>query len=121
MRSSGSGAENAKSIEKITHSLKETQRFLGADQSVDWFKSPYFQYSNRLAHLYWFRELKGLPAFLIMLYFLNDVEQDGPSEPAEWEAAIREEERCLRIPETHALSDSIVPVIIDVKDIEAGK
>ena len=88
---------------------------------MDWFKSPYFQYSNRLAHLYWFRELKGLPAFLIMLYFLNDVEQDGPSEPAEWEAAIREEERCLRIPETHALSDSIVPVIIDVKDIEAGK
>ncbi len=117
MQSSGSGATSQKSIDKIAHSLKETQRFLGVDQSVDWAKSPYFQYANRLAHLYWFRELKGLPAYLIMLYFLNDVEQGGPSMIAEWGKAISEEEHCLGIPETHALSDFVVPVFVDVISI----
>ena len=120
LRGAGSGAKAQKSIEKITSSLEKTQEFLKSCLSIDWFSSPYYQYANRLAHLYWFREIKGLPTFLIMLYFLNDDEQDGPSEPGEWEAAIREEERWLGIPETHALSDSVVPVFVDVKGIEAS-
>ena len=117
IRGSGSGAKAQKSIETITGSLDKTQGFLESCLSVDWFRSPYFQYANRLAHLYWFREIKGLPAFLIMLYFLNDVEQYGPSDPTEWKSAIREEEHCMGIPETHPLSDSVVSVFIDINDI----
>lgn len=121
MRGSGSGAKAQKSINKITDSLEKTQEFLESRLSVDWFSSPFFQYANRLAHLYWFREIKGLPAFLIMLYFLNDVEQDGPSNSAEWEAAIQEEEYSLGIPKIHSLSNFVLPVFIDVKDIEANR
>ena len=117
MRGSGSGAKAQKSIEKITVSLEKTQKFLESCLSVDWFSSPYFQYANRLAHLYWFREIKGLSTFLIMLYFLNDTEQYGPSDPSEWKSAIREEEHCLGIPETHPLSDFVVSVFVDIKDI----
>ncbi len=114
MRSSGSGATSQKSIEKIAPSLGETQRFLGVDQSVDWAKSPYFQYANRLAHLYWFREHNGLPAFLIMLHFLNDREREGPSNATEWEPAITAEQQSLGIPLGHKLSDFIVHMFIDV-------
>lgn len=89
---------------------------LGANPDSDWL-GDHYQYANRLAHLFLLRVLNDLPAYLIMLYFLNDVEQDGPSEPAEWEAAIREEEHCLGIPETHALSDFVVPVFVDVISI----
>ena len=114
---SGSDAKDPESIDKISGSLKRTQRFLGTCLSVDWFSSPYFQYANRLAHLYWFREIKSLPAFLIMLYFLNDTDRRGPSDPSEWKMAIRKEEHCLGIPDTHALSDFVVSVFVDTKDI----
>ena len=117
MRSSGSGAKARKSIEKITSGLERTQVFLHSPESIDWFSSPYFQYANRLAHRYWFREIMGLPAFLIMLYFLNDVEQHGPSEPDEWKSAIRKDEYCMGIPEKHALSDFVVSVFVDINDI----
>jgi hypothetical protein len=117
MRGSGSGAKSQKSIEKMAGSLREMQGFIETCRSVNWFSSPYFQYTNRLAHLYWFREINGLPAFLIMFYFLNDVEQRGPSDPAEWQSAIREAEHHLGLPETHALSDFIVSVFVDINDI----
>ena len=117
-RKSGSDAKDPESIEKISDSLKKTQRFLGACLSVDWFNSPYFQYANRLAHLYWFREIKSLPAFLTMLYFLNDTDRRGPSDPSEWKTAIQKEEHCLGIPDTHPLSDFVVSVFVDIKDIK---
>ena len=119
MRGSGSGATSQKSIAKIAQSLKGTQQYLGTNQSVNWAKSPYFQYANRLAHLYWFRELNGLPAFLLMVYFLNDAEQAGPSQTAQWDQAIADEKTALGIRSSHKLSDFVVPVFIDVNDIEA--
>lgn len=118
LKSSGSGATSQKSIEKIACSLKDTQQFIGAYQSVDWAKSSYFQYANRLAHLYLLRELNDLPSFLIMLYFLNDTERGGPSTIAEWEDAIAKEEKALGIQPGHKLSEFVVPVYIDVKLIK---
>ena len=53
-----------------------------------------------------------------MLYFLNDVEQDGPSTVEEWEGAIAEEEKALGIQPGHKLSKFVVPVYIDVKLIK---
>lgn len=121
MRSLGSGATSQKSIEKIAGSLQDTQQFIGADQSVDWAKSSYFQYANRLAHLYLLRELNDLPSFLITFYFLNDAERSGPSTISEWEDAIAEEEEELGIQPGHKLSNFVIPVYIDVKRITGRK
>ena len=77
LREKGSGASCDKSIAKIDCSLKETQQFLGANRSVDWSKYPYYQYANRLAHLYLLAELNVFDAYLLMIYFLNDVEMGG--------------------------------------------
>ena len=124
MRGAGSGAKSPKSIEKINRSLKETQQFLGCVQAVDWAKSPYYQYANRLAHLYWFHKLNSLDAYLVLLYFLNDTAMEAkntvvPKNEKEWEPAIVSQDKDMGIPESHPLSDRIIHVFIGVNDIEA--
>ena len=123
MQGKGSGAKDPKSIEKIARSLKSTQQFLGCVQTVDWAKSQYFQYANRLAHLYWFHELNGRDTYLVLLYFLNDTAMATktttvPRSAKEWEPAIVYQDKEMGIPERHPLSDRIIHVFIDVKDIE---
>ena len=124
MLGKGSGAKSLKSIEKIARSLKETQQFLGCVPTVDWAKSPYFQHANRIAHLYWFHKLNGLDAYLVLLYFLNDIAMEAnnttvPKSAEEWEPARICQNKDLGIPEKHPLSDRIIHVFIDVNDIES--
>lgn len=126
MQGAGSGAKTPKSIEKIDRSLKETQQFLGCVRAVDWAKSPYFQYANRLAHLYWFHKLNGLDAYLVLLYFLNDTAMEAkntvvPKDEKEWKPAIVSQDKDMGIPESHPLSDRIIYVFMDVKEIEDGQ
>ena len=117
MRSSGSGASDPISRKKIAHSLQETQRFLDIRRSVDWAISPYYQYANRLAHLYLLAELNGFDAYLVMLYCLNDVDMNGPQEIREWEAAIQGQDAALGLPRVHQLSRRVIHVWLDIRNI----
>lgn len=119
MQGPGSSAKSKKSIDRIVESFRETQHYIGADDSVNWLTSSYYQYANRLAHLFLLRELNGLPAYLVMLYFLNDTEQGGPPEVAEWGDAIVREEKALGISHPHPLSDFIIDAFVDVRELEA--
>lgn len=114
--SKGSRATPA-SLEKIRSSMDMTKRHIEATGNVDWAKSRYYQYANRLAHLYLLRVLNDLPAYLITLYFLNDRKMGGPSEISEWESAIADERRELGIPPSNRLDRYIIPAFIDVRDI----
>ncbi len=52
---------------------------------------PFYQYFNRLAHLYYLREINSVSAYLVFAYFYGD-KVDGklcPSTSGEWRAAIR--------------------------------
>ena len=123
MQGAGSGAKDPESIEKIARSLKETQQFLGCVRAVDWAKSTYFQYANRLAHLYWFYELYSKDAYLVLLCFLNDTKMEArntivPKNSAEWKSAMAAQDRDMGIPECHPLSDRIIHVFIDVNIIK---
>jgi len=86
MNSPESGA-SPKSLKRIAKSLNETRAFLDADPVVDWSRT-FFQYTNRIAHLYLLRELNDIQAYLINIYFLNDTEMDGPSTIQEWKGAL---------------------------------
>ena len=118
MAGSGSSATSPTSIERIDLSLKRTQQFLGASQSVDWARSAFYQYANRLAHLYLLSELNGLDAYLLMVYFLNDVEMQGPSKISEWNDANCEQFSKLGLPNCHQLSDRIINLYVNVRDLE---
>ena len=117
MRSSGSGASDPISMKKIARSLQETQRFLDTRRSVDWAISPYYQYANRLAHLYLLAELNGFDAYLVMLYCLNDVDMKGPQGIREWEAAIQEQDAALGLPRVHQLSRRVIHAWLDIHAI----
>lgn len=72
----------------IVKALAETQAWCGVAGQPDWL-GPLYQYANRLAHLYFFRErLKQFnrPAWLVNIYFLND--PIGPADRAAWKAEL---------------------------------
>ena len=116
-------AEREKSRALIGKSLESVKSYVGARPSADWMEN-FYQYGNRLAHLYLLRHLNGVPAFLVNLYFLNAVEmiQHGNTVPnvvAEWEAAIAKQEGFLGIPPKHALSRYAIHAFVDTRDIAA--
>jgi hypothetical protein len=75
----------ARSRKRIEEALELTRRWLGAPSDADWTGALY-QSANRLAHLYFFREVMGVPAWLVNVYFIDD--PHSPTSRAEWEAAL---------------------------------
>jgi hypothetical protein len=71
MVSSGTDAKNPKSISKIGNSLDEVKKYLSVSDSIDW-TGTFYQYVNRIAHLYYLREKNQLKARLLFIYFIND-------------------------------------------------
>lgn len=76
------------SLKKIRASLGETAAALCAQRgSVDWSQR-FYQYTNRLAHAYLLKQLNGVPALLVFLYFIGDSDMNGPQSRREWDAAL---------------------------------
>lgn len=86
VNSPASGA-SLKSLKRIAKSLNRTRAFLNADPLVDWTRA-FFQYTNRIAHLYLLRELNDVDTYLINVYFLNDTVMDGPTSIEEWRGSL---------------------------------
>ena len=131
--SSGTGAKGI-SLKLIRSSLEATKQFIGATTANDWASSGFYQYANRLAHLYFLREMNGLDAFLVFLYFLNAKEMTAqdtivPATSKMWESSyntrwrghrgIRHLKKSLGIPSQHKLSPYIIDVFVDVDEIKA--
>jgi len=99
----------------IDKSLNETKLFLNINNDVDW-SGKFYQYSNRLAHLYFLRVINGVDAYLVNIYFLNDKAVKGPKTKEEWEAAIQVMKTYLGVGR-HKLSKYMIDVFIDVNEI----
>jgi hypothetical protein len=110
-----SGAKNQKSIILIRQSLNSTKKYIGSKSLADW-SSYFYQYTNRLAYLYFFRKNK-VRAFLVFIYFIGDKRVAGPNTKGEWLAALTVMKKYLGIPERHRLSPYIIEVFINIKDI----
>ncbi len=100
----------------IQASLGEVKEGLGIYNKVDW-AGVYYQYANRMAHLYLLRELNDLPAYLVFLDFFNDTEMNGPTHPGEWHGAVALLESHLGLPRRHKLSNYVAHVCVDVSTI----
>lgn len=104
-----------KSAAKIQQSLQEVQRALGVSTSADW-SQVYYQYANRLAHLWLLREANDLPAHLLFVYFLGDEEMNSPKTKEEWEPAIAAMEAYLGLQE-HLLRQAAHHIFVDVAQL----
>lgn len=91
---SGCSAKSERSLRMIREALDDTKGHYGVSDSADWL-SAYYQYTNRLAHLYLLRELNAVNAHLIHVCFMNDAEMGGPASPSEWESAFAEAHQVL--------------------------
>lgn len=107
-------AKDEKSVGKIRRSLEETRQFLNANPKIDWSQS-FYQYTNRLAHLYLLRQ-NELPAYLVFVYFINDFEMNGPTTIEEWKGAKKLIRSHLGIGR-HRMQSFITDVFIDVTNL----
>lgn len=107
---SGSGccAKSAHSIQKIDSSLSATKRWLGVSAERDW-KGNYYQTANRLAHLYFFREVLHRNAWLVNVYFIDDPR--SRTSQSEWDAGVAEVKRSLGIGKVPFYADVYLPAI----------
>jgi hypothetical protein len=85
------------SMKKIEEALAEAKRWLRIPNpdSYDWTK-PFYQAANRYAHLYFLRS-RGIQAWLLNMYFLNDphFKDSAPRAAGEWQGPIHEVEEAL--------------------------
>jgi hypothetical protein len=112
--STSSGA-SPRSLQWIAKSLNETKAFLDANPLVDWTRT-FYQYTNRLAHLYLFRQLNGIDAFLLNIYFINETRLQGPSTVEEWKGALALLKTHLGITRTK-LTPFMKDLFIDVEEL----
>lgn len=115
--SPGTHAKSPLSIALIKKSLEKTKTFMGCGDGVDWSRK-YYQYTNRLAHLYYLRELNDIDAYLVFIYFVDDKSVNGPAEEEGWHKGIESMEEHLGLRDGHPLKEYILDVFIDVKDMK---
>ncbi|MGA8139650.1 MAG: hypothetical protein WB948_03120 [Desulfobaccales bacterium] len=112
---SSESVASPKSLQRIAKRMNETRAFLDANPIVDWTRT-FYQYTNRLAHLYLLRELNGIDAYLFNIYFLNDTRVDGPSTIEEWKGALALLKTHLGITRTK-LTPFMKDLFIDVDEL----
>ncbi len=116
--SSPTGA-SGRSLTKIEEALEETRTFLRVTSATDW-TSCFYQYANRLAHLYFLRELNGIDAALVFVYFTGDTTVPGrdPVPREGWEAAIGLATNHLGVRLSSPwIRENVADVFIDIREL----
>ena len=109
---SSSTKAGPKSQVQIKDALKESKAFLKVTSDTDWARC-FYQYANRLAHLYLLRELNGLDAYLVFIYFTVDGTMGMPVSQEGWAAAIALTKTHLGLPKSDWLSTYVKDVYIN--------
>jgi hypothetical protein len=84
------------------------------------WEAPFYQYANRLAHLYFVRQLNGLDAYLLFLYFADSPDVPKPCTAQQWQGAVRLTEKCLGL-DAHRFKDRVGTLIWSVPDMLSSR
>lgn len=110
---------SARSLTKIEEALEETRSFLRVRAETDWTRC-FYQYANRLAHLYFLKEVNRVDAALVFVYFTGDTTISGvnPVSREGWEAAVglATNHPGVRL-SSPWIRENVVDVFIDVDDL----
>lgn len=99
---------------RIHAALEVTKAAIGASKDANWLEG-FYQYANRLAHLQFLRQ-HGVPASLVFLYFINDMEMKGPTSEAEWRSGLESVATHLGLPSQYKQC-GVKDIFIDVKSL----
>ena len=116
-----------KSLALIRKSLAAARAFFCGDapgqvnaaEPPEW-SGTYYQYTNRLAHLYVLRELNGIPAHLLFVNFVNAADVNGPTSAEGWHEAIAACHRHLALPLDRPLPH-VAHVFVDVAAVQRAE
>ena len=97
----GAGERSRMTIERA---LAETKTWLDVDPDANWM-GPLYQSANRYSYLYFLREIAKVDAYLINLYFTDDLR--SPTSRATWEPAIRKVNRELGLKRSVPFSETV--------------
>ena len=112
---SSSQAKSETSIALIRKSLSETQIFLNCSIPLNW-ETGFYQYANRMAHLYFLRHSCKVDAYLLFVYFLNDTSHI-PTAKEQWLCALELQKRLMGLTKHH-LKKYVLEIYIDVNGID---
>jgi|SRR5208337_4235227 len=113
---SSCGAKDKESLKTISERLDETQRWLNCQKPlIDW-KSGFYQYANRLAHLYFLKEKMGKEVYLIFLYFIGDSTHIPTSRDA-WNPALMLQKKLMGLSARSLRCKGIIDLFINTSDI----
>jgi hypothetical protein len=105
------GATSELSIDLINTSISNTKSYYSNSKKAYWHM-PFYQYANRLAHLYYLKELNQLNAYLIFIYFCNAPDVDRPTNKDEWIGHIRTVEKVFAL---NSKCKNKINILIDTK------
>ena len=106
-----------RSLQKIDAAFAQVRRSLTATGATDWSVT-YYQYANRIAHLWWLRK-NGVDAHLLFVSFLGDSDPaiKGPRCKETWRAAYDAADYALGLKKNHKLSRFVHHVMPEVADL----
>jgi len=109
-KSSCKAGEDSK--RRIVDALKKVAGFFGVPYKDSWVNGSY-QLANRLAHLYFLREVLKHPAWLVYVLFAND-STNKPTSPRNLLAGFQQELISFGLKYDSPIIPYIIPVLIDV-------
>ena len=99
----------------INRALEQSKQAFQANAAANW-ETPFYQYANRLAHLYFLVSRNQIDAYLVFMCFANAPDVPWPCNIEQWEGASRLTQKCLGLGR-HAYSHRISTVVIDVPEM----
>jgi hypothetical protein len=103
------------SLVMIERALSKAKAAFNVPDNANW-STPFYQYSNRLAHLYFLRRLNKLPAYLLFLYFADAPDVPNPCTLDQWQGALRLIEKCMGLGK-HPFKEYMKTLIWSVPDM----
>jgi hypothetical protein len=98
------------SLTRIRKSLAIAKRAFKASAKSNW-ETPFYQYANRLAHLYFLNRLNRLDAYLVFVYFADAEDVPNPCSEAQWSGAVRVIKKALGLSKNHPFSGRVGTLI----------
>lgn len=101
------------SLARIRETMNEVQTHYGVTPARDWTKG-YYEYANRIAHLYLLRERNKIPAWLVFLHFVGDEEMAGPKSDRGWNPERTKIQRALGLKDP---VPGVLEVYVDAREL----
>jgi len=108
IRGNGCGAVADLSVRKIDAALALTKDWLQVSRTANW-KGDFYQSANRIAHLYFFRQVLQIPAWLVNVYFTDD--PHSPTSRGAWEAILQEVKATMGLKTIPFYADVFLPAL----------